>query len=262
MQSKLVTVESLKKNYQCFFNLDKKFDINISTILSGSPVYYIFSENIKGAYREKVNNLTEQELRDNCTQQIVNILNSRLEELNSMIALTLKLKFLKIFTLPNNKKILEKLEEEKNKIELLLNNKANIEKNVIVEINSPESHMLVGIPFYSLNINDSIHIVSQNFNSYLDIKKYTVKDIIIVDTKLDPEFNCDYEFTYYVSDENNNLLEIPHFNFRNFDGKKAQINEKFIFTDVDDAKEHCILVLNNLKNNIEDKINKIRNYNE
>ena len=175
MQSKLVTVESLKKNYQCFFNLDKKFDINISTILAEKPIYFNFSEIIKGEYCEKVNNLTQQELKQNCLQQIVNILNARIEDLNFILSETVKIKFLKIFTSPNNKKIIKELNEEKNKIEALLNNKTIIEKNVLFDINYLETNMLVGVPFYSLSINDAIYIVSQNFNSYLDIKKYIVK---------------------------------------------------------------------------------------
>jgi hypothetical protein len=260
MQSKFVTLDSIKENYQSFFNLEEQLSVNVAAIINGKTIQYEYSENIRGLYNVKLNNITAESLEQKCIRQTIDMLRSRLEDLNSTIEKNLQTKFMKFFTLPKVKQNIKILNDEKNKIEYLLSNESEIEKNVIVKINQLNSQSLIGVPFYSLSIDDYIYMVSQNFNTYLDIKKYKVIDIIIVDTKIEPEFNCDYEFTYLISDENNNLLELPYFDFRNFNGKKAQINEKFIFTDLSAAKEHCILVLNNLKNDIEDKINKINNY--
>lgn len=109
-------------------------------------------------------------------------------------------------------------------------------------------------------MNQVVYSVVQDPVSYLKIEKLIVSDISIVDTKTDNVTNCDYEFDYELL-QDNKLSKLTYGQFRKFDGKKCIVNYNYaIFTDLDDAKEHCIKVLNAIKNTVDEKIRDVENF--
>lgn len=246
----------LKKNYptKLELNTEKTFaTLTLDKISSDESLNFYFKEKIKGNYSVTITNLTEKELKAICMIEIKNIIISKSEEVNLLIYKEND-KFFK------NRKKLKELYIQQSKLQALIVNNNNIKERIVILKEKIEDDTLFITPVHFIEKNQNVYIVSQNFNSYLDIVKYKVKEVTITDTKYDNQYKTEFEFCYTLIDENENILEIDYKSFRSFNGKKAIINDKFLFVDVKDAKNHCVLVLKNLQNNISEKIEIIYNY--
>ncbi len=264
MQSKQVEAKFLKSHFQSYLNFNRELsikDLSVRKILSNEPLEFYFYDSIKGSYQHEVKNKFPMNVKSICLNEVLNILTERLDSLKLLIDEQLNNKFRQITKFFRNNDEIYSLISEQSQIQKLIANPSEIEKNILVEVNLIDQNTLYSIPFNTLEYGQNVYIVTQSFNSYLEIKKYQVSDIIIINTQNDSEFNTDFEFNYYLKNvDNNELIEISYYNFRNFDGNKANINNGFLFIDLEAAKEHCILSLNNLKNTIVDKIKEIQNY--
>ncbi len=264
MQSKQVEAKFLKEHFPSYLSFNKELsfkNLTLKKILSNETLEFYFYDSIKGSYQNETKTRVPMNSKSICLNEILNILTERLDYLNLLIDEQVNSKLRQITKFFRNNDEFNSLISEQAKIQKLIANPSEIEKNILVEVSLIDQNTLYSIPFNTLEYHQNVYIVTQSFNSYLEIKKYEVEDIIIINTQNNLEFNTDFEFNYYLKNtENNELLEISYHNFRNFDGSKSNINNGFLFVNLEDAKEHCILSLNNLKNNIVEKIKEIQNY--
>lgn len=254
MNYKTVTGKELKHNFPVKLELDIEktyFSMDIEKILSDEMLYFYFTEKLNGHYIHDLKKITEDNIKEICFKDVKNIIISNQDQINYYISKENN-KFFK------NKKKLQELYNKQSLIQSILAQSNKLESRLHLSIKSVNDSDNFIIPLKSIDVGQDVFIVSQNFNSYLDVLRYKVDKIIIVDTSQDNQYKTDFEFSYVLINEKGELLNISHDSFRSFNGNKAIINDKFLFIDIEEAKKHCILVLENLQNDILDKIEFIK----
>lgn len=254
MNYKTITGKELKQNFPVKLELDIEktyFSMDIDKILSDDILYFYFTEKLNGHYIHDLKKITEENIKEICFKDVKNIIISNQDKINYFISKENN-KFFK------NKKKLQELYNKQSLIQSILAQSHKLESRLHLSIKSVNDSDTFIIPLKSITVGQEVFIVSQNFNSYLDILKYKVEKILIVDTSHDNQYKTEFEFSYILINENGENLNVPHDSFRSFNGNKAIINDKFLFINMEDAKEHCILVLKNLQNDILEKIEFIR----
>lgn len=261
MQSKIIDIEILREQFSRTYiaNIENKH-LNEDKILSGEPIFFILKENFTGC-EKNVNEIIDFDYyKKQCSQEIYKYIQSIIENYQHELELKNEdsFKFLKnIFKKDKDIEII------KEKIKLLTKLISDNEKLMsLVDFKFENFDDFGQVPFYQLKKNQKLFLVIQDPVSYLKIEQAYVKDITIIQTKSDSISNCSFEFNYELS-YIGNTQSLKFDSMRKFDGKKCAINYNLaFFIDLDEAKEHCLKVLNGIKFNIDDKIKNIENFKE
>jgi hypothetical protein len=260
MQTRMIDTNILRKKFSRMYSIQQEtrsFDEN--TLLAGIPIKYLLKEQFKGPEIFGENTLDTNFNKDDCVKHIKNYLTSRIEELNNEIDVNKEnifFKFKNFF-----KKDVETL-ELKSKIKAInsvLHDESKFKALVDFDFKIFDDYSMV--PFYTLDKDQKIFLVIQDPVSYMKIEQAYVKDIFIVETTPingTPSFEFEYDISYTGINHHLNINQM-----KKFDGSKCLVNYNFaIFLNLDEAKEHCLKVLNAIKHNVDEKIKNVQNFKE
>lgn len=129
------------------------------------------------------------------------------------------------------------------------------------KINFIDDEDLVQVPYTSFKEDQVLYLVATDYAMNLQIKPYIVNKVHL---RKSNDTNYDYYFDYIVENVNDSsdIFVLDHEKVNTFDGVKMKtgLYEQTMFIDKQKAIEHILTVLTNMKDSIDEQINKIRNF--
>lgn len=260
MQTRIIDTNILRKKFSRMYSVKQEirtFDEN--TLLAGIPIKYQLKEQFKGPEIFVEDTLDTTCNKNDCFLHVKNYLISKIEELNNEIEVHKEDVFFKIKNIfKKNKEIIELKNKIKN-INSILYDDTKFKSLVDFEFDIFDDVSVV--PFYTLDKNQKIFLVIQDPVSYMKIEQAYIKDIFIIETTAingTPSFEFEYDISYTGITHHLNIAQM-----KKFDGSKCLVNYNFaFFLNLNEAKDHCLKVLNAIKHNVDEKIKNVQNFEE
>lgn len=152
----------------------------------------------------------------------------------------------------------------KTKFSNLKNVRDGLENNssiIIPKVKLLDDEDLVKVPYTSFKEDQILYLVATDYAMNLKIDPYIVRKVNLSKSN---DTNFDYYFDYIIENLNNPLdkFVLDHEKVNTFDGIKMKtgLYEQSMFIEKQQATDHILKVLTNMKDSIDEQINKIRNF--